>query len=366
MSQRLPALYPFRTDPVYRYYIWGGRRLSELLGKPAGPDGTLAESWEVGDEARVAEGGWRGSTLREVDEASDGAVTGDAPHYPNARLPLLIKLSGSAQDLSVQIHPNDEQALRDDPGRGYPGKTEMYVILDAEPGAGVYWGLREGVTAAQLREACLTGVGVTDLINFVPVRAGHVLYSPPGVVHAIGKGIVYCEVQQNSDITYRLYDWGRVDAEGKPRPLHLEQGLAVLDLRKQRGEPIRPLAFSDAQPAVHRMMLCACRYFAVEQLELNDPSSQAELQRTRRTMRAVITLEGEITVVAGGHITHAARGRSVVVPASLPDASVRTPDGARVLLAYEPDLAADVSGPLRAAGYSRDDVAQLGDVPVEV
>src|SRR5207302_1865864 len=118
--------------------------------------------------------------------------------YANARLPILIKLSHAAQDLSVQIHPNDEQALRDAPERGYPGKTEMYVVLDADPGAGVYWGIRDGVSADQLKEAARRGQGVRDLGTFVPVKAGDVLFSPSGVVHAIGKGIVYCEVQQNS------------------------------------------------------------------------------------------------------------------------------------------------------------------------
>ena len=136
MAEGLPDLYPLPTEPVYRHYVWGGTRLSELLGKPVGPQGTLAESWEIGDDARVAEGAWQGKTLREVDEATDGGISNGAPHYPSARLPMLIKLSGSAQDLSVQIHPSDEQALRDDPGRGFPGKTEMYLILDAEPGRG--------------------------------------------------------------------------------------------------------------------------------------------------------------------------------------------------------------------------------------
>src|ERR1035437_309386 len=242
MGESLPPLYALRTEPVYRYYIWGGTRLGTLFQKPAGPAGTLAESWEVGDDPRVANGPWQGRTLREIDEQTGGALGGDVPHYANARLPLLIKLSGSAQDLSVQIHPNDAQALRDAPERGFPGKTEMYLILDAEPGAGVYWGLRPGVTSAQLEAACRSGQGVPDLINFVPVKAGDVLFSPSGVVHALGKGIVFCEVQQNSDITYRFYDWGRVDAEGKPRALHLSQGLAVLDLARQRADTIRPLA----------------------------------------------------------------------------------------------------------------------------
>jgi mannose-6-phosphate isomerase len=384
MAEFVPELYPFRTEPAYRYYVWGGTRLSELMGKPTGPEGTLAESWEIGDEARVAEGPWQGKTLREVDELTEGGISNGAPHFANARLPLLIKLSGAAQDLSVQIHPSDEQALRDDPGRGFPGKTEMYLILDAEPGAGVYWGLRAGVTAAQLREACNAGTGVTECINFVPVKAGDVLFSPSGVVHALGKGIVFCEVQQNSDITYRLYDWGRMGTDGKPRPLHLDQGIAVIDMSKQRGSTIQPLSLPGSGTAVQRTMLCACRYFAVELLEFSGLDGDDErtphtgdarallaesgrknavdLRRARQSMRGIVVLEGEAAVAANGHIAVAGKGRSVVVPASLDDVALGTSGPARVVLVYEPDLEADVVAPLRSRGYSAGQIAQLGEL----
>ncbi len=384
MSGPLPDLYPLRTDPVYRYYVWGGTRLSDLMRKPTGPEGTLAESWEIGDDARIAEGDWRGKTLREVDEATDGGISDGAPHYPNARLPLLIKLSGSSQDLSVQIHPNDEQALRDDPGRGFPGKTEMYLILDAEPGAGVYWGLRSGVTAEQLREACRTGRGVPELINFVPVKAGDVLFSPAGVVHALGKGIVFCEVQQNSDITYRLYDWGRAGTDGKPRPLHLDRGIAVLDISQQPRAAIRPLSLPVSDATVRRTMLCACRYFAVELLEFSGeaavagraPHAGAEhadlaaagivhafgLRRARQSMRGIVVLDGEVAVAANRRVVVAGKGRSIVVPASLADAALGSSGRARVVLVYEPDLAADVVAPLRSQGHAAELIAQLGEL----
>jgi mannose-6-phosphate isomerase class I len=360
----------------------------------------------------------------------------------------LIKLSDAAQDLSVQIHPSDEQALRDDAAKGYPGKTEMYYVIDAEPGAGVYWGLRAGIAAAQLEHACRTGTGVPDLINFVPVKQGDVLFSPSRVVHAIGKGIVYCEVQQNSDITYRLYDWGRLGTEGKPRPLHLEQAMAVLDLSKQRAEPITPLALPPTATGVRRTFLCACRYFAVELLEFpgelakapdqpsaisaehamdpDQPSATSAehamdpdqssatlaeharisdqspaplaaapshggpasddadnalphlvtvgdvlaeagiaaritLRRARATMRGIVVLEGAVSIAAGPHVMQCAKGHSAVVPAALPESAIGARDSARVLLAYEPDLLADVVDPLRAAGYSADEVAALGD-----
>lgn len=353
------AWYPLRTEPVYRHYIWGGSRLGPLLGKPLGPEGTLAESWEVADEARVAEGRWQGQTLRAVDEDNGGALTGDVPHYPHARLPLLIKLSHAAADLSVQIHPSDEQALRDDRERGYPGKAEMYLILEAEPGAGIYWGLRPGAAPADLERAVRSGSGVAEVLNFVPVRTGDVLYSPAGVVHAIGKGIVYCEVQQNSDITYRLYDWGRVDSEGKPRPLHIEQGLAVIDPRARATPAIHPLGLP-AEGGSRRTILTACPHFAVELLELE---SAVPLRRARQALRAVVVLEGQVTLAGDGTETATCgAGQSAVIPAALPDAEARPTGRARALLAYLPDLAADIVAPLRAAGYTEEQIVALGDV----
>jgi len=380
------APYPLRTDPVYRHYIWGGSGLHELLGKPLGPDGTLAESWEVADDARVANGPWQGQTMREVDEATGGLLRGDTPSYPNARISLLIKLSDAAQDLSVQIHPTDEQALRDEPERGYPGKSEMYVILQAEPGAGIYWGLQAGTSKEELERACRSGKGVRELLHFVPVVAGDVLYSPSGVVHAIGKGVVYCEVQQNSDITYRLYDWGRLDAQGKPRPLHLGRGLAVIDPHPPVRPTIQPLTlpmpsstvvetrFAQSEVGLEsyqvaakargtRRLACATPHFAVELLELEGPT---ELTRARRALAAAIVLEGRVLIEGPAAETVLCEtGQSLVIPASL-SGVVATPEGdggARILLAYVPEMQADIVAPLLAAGYTAAEIAQLGEVP---
>jgi mannose-6-phosphate isomerase len=349
---------PLRTAPVFRHYIWGGRRLGPLLGKPLGPEGTLAESWEVGDDALVDGGPWAGRTLRAVDEATNGALRGEVAGYPKARLPLLIKLSDSAADLSIQIHPTDEQALRDDPERGYPGKAEMYVILEAEPEAGVFWGLRAGVTPEQLAEACRTGQGVRDLINFVPVKAGDTLYSPAGVVHAIGKGIVYCEVQENSDITYRLYDWGRMGTDGKPRELHIERGLAVLSAHPPTTPYVQPLKLPI--DGGQRHMLCACPHFAVESIE---PDGTVDLRRTRPAMSAIVVLEGEVTLRGeSGEAIVCRKGRSAVLPASLTQPTATGNAPARFLLSYLPDLEADIVAPLRSAGYDDAAISQLGEV----
>jgi mannose-6-phosphate isomerase len=376
-------LYPLRTQPIYRHYIWGGTGLHDLLDKPLGPEGTLAESWEIADEARAENGPYAGKTLREIDAETDGALTGDAPHYPHARLPLLIKLSHAALDLSVQIHPNDAQALQYEPEAGFPGKSEMYLILEADTGAGIYCGLRPGVSIERFAAACKAATGVAELLNFFPVVAGEVLYTPSGVVHALGKGIIYCEVQQNSDITYRLYDWGRLGSDGQPRPLHIEQALRVLDTAPRQSPRVRPLPLQmpagalmemrlmqtesgvdsyqiSVPPSGERALLCASPHFAVELLDLEGP---ADLARVRRAMRAVVVLRGHVTLRdEGPEAAHLSAGQSAVVPASL-DSAIAEPEGpAQILLAYLPDLRADVVDPLRAQGYADAEIAQLGDV----
>ena len=354
-------LYPLATIPVYRHYIWGGQRLHTLLGKPLDATGRLAESWEVADEARVANGPLQGQTLRAVDEAGGGALVGDGPPYPQARLPLLIKLSNAEDNLSVQVHPDDDYAQRLSPELGYPGKAEMYYIIAADPGAGIYYGLRPGVTLEQFQQAVeFDEAAVPDLLGFVPVQAGDVLYSPARTIHAIGKGIVYCEIQQNSDITYRLYDWGRVGDDGRPRPRHLPQAMACGQVACNPLPKITPLVAQDT-PDARRTILAAGPHFVTELLEGRAPQP---LARARRALQTVTVLDGEVTIRhAGPGEATLARGDSAAIPAALREVRVAPRGSARLLLAYLPNLLADVGTPLRAAGYTAAQIAALGGDP---
>ncbi len=350
-------LYPLATEPVYRHYLWGGQRLQALLGKPVGAEGTLAESWEVADEARVANGPLAGQTLREVDEASDGALVGDGPRYPQARLPLLIKLSNAEDDLSVQVHPDDAYALAHSAHLGYPGKTEMYYIIAADPGGGIYFNLRPGVTLDQFRQTLESGESVRDLLQFVPVQAGDVLYSPSRLIHAIGKGVVYCEIQQNSDITYRLSDWNRVGADGKPRPLHIADGLAVATRQPEVQARIIPLVLEDGAES-KRTLLAAGPFFATELIEGQEA---VPLARARHALQTITVLDGTLTLThTGAGTATVGRGESAVIPAALQDVQA-VPDGlARFLFAYIPDIQADVVAPLQARDYTPAQIAGLG------
>jgi mannose-6-phosphate isomerase len=225
---------------------------------------------------------------------------------------------------------------------------------------------------------------VAALLNFVPVSAGDVLYSPARVVHALGKGIVYCEVQQNSDITYRLYDWGRLGTDGKPRPLHLEQALRVLDPAPHDTPRVRPLSLPmpagalmetrlmqtetgvdsyqiSVPPSGERSILCASPHFAVELLDLEGP---ADLARARKSMRAAIVLHGNVTIRGEGpEVAHLQVGQSAALPASMDSIIAEPESSAQVLLAYVPDLRTEIIEPLRSVGYSDAEIAQLGAVP---
>lgn len=223
-------IYPLTFEPVLRDYLWGGRNLERLLGRRL-PPGITAESWEISGHPTgptcVAEGAWRGRSLPEVLAALGEDLVGRRSRamLTLGRFPLLVKLLDAEQDLSVQVHPTDTYALRHE---GDLGKTEAWYILHARPGAQLIYGLTPGVTRETFLQALQTQTMETQL-HRLAVQAGDVIFVPAGTVHAIMAGIVAVEVQQNSDATYRVYDWGRLDANGSARPLHIAKALDVIN-----------------------------------------------------------------------------------------------------------------------------------------
>ncbi len=217
-----PPLYPLMFQPVYKPYIWGGDRIARRYGRKL-PPGPCAESWEITDRAEginvVVNGSLAGKDIHELTQLYGAELLG----RPMDRFPLLIKLIDAKQHLSVQVHPDEDGAR----AVGGEPKTEMWYLLDADPGAEVFVGFRPGVDEARFREALAAG-HAGDLLEHVPVGRGDVVYIPGGCVHTIGAGGLIFEVQQNSDTTYRVFDWDRVGADGKPRELHIEQALKVI------------------------------------------------------------------------------------------------------------------------------------------
>ncbi|MCX7819291.1 MAG: class I mannose-6-phosphate isomerase [Kiritimatiellae bacterium] len=302
MSDRLCE--PLRFQPVYQSYIWGGDRIAHKYGRDL-PPGIYAESWEVSDRSEgmsvVAAGPLAGRTLRELMEADPIAMIGR--EAPGARFPLLVKLIDARERLSVQVHPDDATAAR----WGGEPKTEAWYVLEAAPGAVLYAGLRPGTDRAALEEAVRTG-RIEDLLNVVPVRAGDALFIPAGRVHALGAGILLLEVQQNSNTTYRLYDWGRVGHDGRPRETHVAQAIRAIRWHDTAG-PLCAGVPIGGPPGWQGVRLVACPYFRMERWRITAPAPEpAEPMRSARVLfveAGAVELAGSfgsVSVTAGGTV----------------------------------------------------------------
>ncbi|MCZ8523942.1 MULTISPECIES: type I phosphomannose isomerase catalytic subunit [Paenibacillus] len=219
--------YPLQCQPEFKERVWGGRAL-EQFGHQL-PDGPIGEGWMIGDHpngtTKVVNGELAGLGLDEIREQYGATLFGSKGFSEkNGRFPLLIKLLDCQDDLSVQVHPNDHY---DRLPEGELGKTEMWYILDAKPGAKIIYGLKDGVTRESLA-AAIEEHRIMDALNEITVEAGDSFYIPSGTVHALGAGVLVAEIQQNSDSTYRLYDYDRLGLDGNPRELHIEDSLNVI------------------------------------------------------------------------------------------------------------------------------------------
>ena len=302
-------LYPLRFQPVFRQYIWGGRRLGEVLNKPIGEGDDFAESWEVvdhgEDQSVVAYGPLAGKSLHEV--ATEHAEELFGRHAPQKQFPLLFKLLDCNRNLSVQVHPNDEQGARLDPPD--LGKTEAWVILDARPGSTVYAGLKSGIDAATLKRETDAGLVEHCLHSFQPV-AGDCIFIPAGTVHALGEGLLVAEIQQASDTTFRLFDWNRVGADGQPRALHVDQSLAVIDYERGPVSPQEPQAVRTADSA-QTERLVECDKFVLQRKTFSEAVTIGGDDR----FHIVCLLSGEVGVSDDPSGEPLSMGQTVLLPA---------------------------------------------------
>lgn len=220
-------LYPLKLQSALHVKVWGGRRLATQLDKTLPTEQPYGESWELHDTSLAANGAHRGLSLGELIRQFGADLIG-AGNDPADGMPLLAKFIDAGAWLSIQVHPNDSQAraLEGEPR----GKTEAWVVLHAEPGARLVIGVQSGATTQQITTAIQSG-RLEELLVYTEVRPGDVLYIPANTVHALGPGILVYEIQQSSDTTYRLYDWGRLGLDGQPRDLHIEKGLQVANLK---------------------------------------------------------------------------------------------------------------------------------------
>lgn len=248
-----------KLSPSFKDYIWGGNKLMAQYGVK--DMDRVAEAWVLSAHpdgpSYLPDGSTFAAALADMGATAVGKNAAAFQDFPQ-----LIKLIDAQSDLSVQVHPSDEYALKNE---GQFGKTEMWYILDAEEGAGIYYGFQRDVTRAEMEEAIRTNT-LTDILRFVPVQKGESYFIPAGTIHAIGKGLLIAEIQQNSNVTYRVYDYGRKDAQGNTRPLHVEKALEVSDLTRA-GDAFEPVR-TEAEDCVITKV-AECPYFSVAKIEAN-------------------------------------------------------------------------------------------------
>jgi mannose-6-phosphate isomerase len=267
-----PELYPLTFRPIFRRYLWGGRRLHIELQKPIGPEADYAESWEVvdrgGDQSVVAAGPLAGLSLGELVRSHGAQLLGK--HHPQGRFPLLFKFLDAQQMLSVQVHPNDQQAAALTPPD--LGKTEAWVILAAEPGSYLYAGLQPGCDRTKLTNELEHGTCEVCLHRIEPI-AGDCFFLPAGTVHALGPGLLVAEIQQSSDTTYRLFDWNRVGADGKPRPLHIDRSMEVIDFSQGPVAAQTPAPMESLHEQNRGERLVSCAQFVLDRWQISQLQS---------------------------------------------------------------------------------------------
>ena len=318
---------PIRCRPYLRPLVWGGRRLGDVLGKVLPTPEAYGESWEISDHVthriEIVDGPSAGRTLRDLMETERSALLGPAAHRFTT-FPWLIKHLDANDWLSVQVHPDDKTARRLWPGEG--GKTEAWFILDAGPDACVYAGLKPGIDAPRLRQA-LANRTVVDCLHAFRPRPGDCLFLPAGTVHAVGVGVLMAEIQQTSDATFRLYDWDRVDAQGQPRQLHIEQALECIDWSRGPVDPVRARGYP--QPGEKntsrnvRQTLVRCAFFDLEYIRVGEPMPLGRLGQ----LQVIIVLHGRGRL-GDLSLTPAV---TVLLPASMTEMSC-VPDGPLGLL----------------------------------
>jgi mannose-6-phosphate isomerase len=319
--------YPLRFEPLFRRYLWGGRRLGTMLAKPIGPGDDYAESWELvdhgDDQSVVSAGPLRGLTLHELVTERGTELFGQ--HADCSQFPLLFKFLDCNRTLSVQVHPNDEQGAKLDPPD--LGKTEAWVVLAVEPGSKIYAGLKPGVTRDNLSAAIAAGTCEECLHEFEP-QVGDCVFIKAGTVHALGAGLVIAEIQQASDTTFRLFDWNRVDAQGNPRQLHIVESLEVTDYKRGPVDPQRPQPTQET----HRERLVECDKFVLDRLSLAKPQSIGGDER----FHLLVPLAGAITVSGDVVLQPLLLGNTCLVPAAAGDVQLVPQDNAVVLDIYLP------------------------------
>lgn len=299
-------LKPIKLNPEFKEIIWGGNRLKKEYNKISNLN-NIAESWELTvrpDGMNTISGGkFDGLTMEKYIEMNGFSVV---TNKAIDRFPLLIKFIDAEDNLSVQVHPDDEYGLKN---ANSLGKTEMWYIIDATPNAKLVYGLKEGVTNEMFKQAINDGK-VEQMLNYVPVKKGDVFFIPSGLVHAIGSGILLAEIQQNSNITYRVYDYNRKGKDGKPRELHVSDALNVIVNRNE--SEINEIRYSKGKSSDNN--LANCEYFNVDRYVIDD---KITLSASSDSFNSILCLDGSGTITYNSEQFSVVKGDSYFIPAGL-------------------------------------------------
>jgi len=343
-------VYPLIFEPVFKPKIWGGRNLARLLDKQLPESDAIGESWEVADleddQSVVTNGPAKGTTLGQLVAEWGTELVGRASLF-EGRFPLLIKFLDANETLSVQVHPDEAMAKRQ--GGRVRVKNEAWYIVDAKPDGFIYRGVHDGIDAAALRRA-IEAKEMESVLRRVPVRKGHCYYLPSGTLHALGAGVVVAEVQTPSDVTYRIYDWDRIDAStGRPRDLHLEEALQCISFGTGAIEGERREHVASVWASVTSLVRCPS--FTIERVRMSEGVDQ-EVPHQELVIWIVLEGRGSVTCKSAGSPVEFGTGDTVVLPAALADGRVQT---------QEDCLWIEVTIPVGSAlaGYERPDRESL-------
>lgn len=340
--------------PILKERIWGGQTLLSKYGRKL-PSDSIGESWDVACHqngiSQVANGFLKGKSLKDIMREYGQDLMGSLfRDENNTKFPLLIKLLDALDVLSVQVHPDDEYAFTHE--NGELGKTEMWYIVDAKPGARLVYGIKSGTSpedfAMAIKEASLE-----DYLYYIQVEPGDVLYIPSGMVHAIGEGIMICEIQQNSDTTYRVYDWNRLGDDGKPRDLHVEKALDVIDFKNKYPQK-KLTGLSIKENGGTRTYYTACKYFAMEKLDVCGSINE----KTDGEKFFILTVvEGNGEIVYGGKCEKFNPGDSLMIPAAMGEYKIE--GKSTIIKSYVPNRHKDIIEPLTEKGYSKEQLSVI-------
>jgi mannose-6-phosphate isomerase len=342
--------YPIIFTPIYKEMIWGGKRLAEMFGRKL-PSNKVGESWDIScrpnEMGVIANGPFAGETFENYINKNKREVLGSRLENCQ-RFPLLVKIIDANDALSIQVHPNDAQARQK--AAADTGKSEMWYVLHPPHDGNLIIGLKPGVTREKLTEAYENGT-VENCLNLLPVKTGDIINIPAGLVHALTPGIIVAEVQQNSDITYRLYDYNRLGLDGKPRPLHVQDALNVSDFEEKI--PKKAVTGLTIKKGENELTYLICNpYFAVIKYSVSLPLAE----KSNPAAFSIFTcVEGAAVIKTEETKVEIVKGSSVFIPAAMGAYTIvpRKCENVVLLKSFVPDVEKDFCEPLEMYGYTR-------------